>query len=110
MAEVGITAPVVGMDQNMMGYIDRLIVTDSTITAVDFKSNAGIPDTIQQTPKGILAQQGAYLMALKQIYPDHDIDIAILWTRTGQIMSIPHNIAMNAFETSLHLDDSGERS
>ena len=110
MAEVGITAPVVGTDQNMMGYIDRLIITDSTITAVDFKSNAGIPDTIQHTPKGILAQQGAYLMALKQIYPDHHIDIAVLWTRTGQIMSIPHNIAMNALETSLHLDDPVDHS
>ncbi len=109
-AEVGITAPVVGTGQNMMGYIDRLIATDSTVLAVDFKSNAGIPDSVQQTPKGILAQQGAYLMALKQIYPDQQIDIAILWTRTGQIMSIPHNIAMNAFETSLHLDDSVDHS
>ena len=110
MAEVGITAPIVGSDQKMMGYIDRLIVTDSTITAVDFKSNAGIPDTVQQIPTGILAQQGAYLAALKLIYPDHHIDIAVLWTRTGQIMTIPHNIAMNALEASLHLDDSPERS
>ncbi len=110
LAEVGITAPLSENGSNMMGYIDRLIVDDSTVLAIDFKSNAGIPDTIEQTPKGILAQQGAYLSALKQIYPDHHIDIAILWTRTGQIMSIPHNIAMIALEASLHLDDSGERS
>ena len=110
MAEVGITAPFVRSVGNMMGYIDRLVITDSNVLAVDFKSNAGIPDTIEQTPAGILAQQGAYLMALKQIYPNHHIDIAILWTRTGQIMTIPHNIAMNAFETSLHLDDPHDHS
>jgi ATP-dependent helicase/nuclease subunit A len=110
MTEVGITAPVVGTGENMMGYIDRLIITDSIVLAVDFKSNAGIPDTIEQTPAGILAQQGAYLMALEQIYPDHHIDIAILWTRTGQIMSIPHNIAMNALQASLHLDDPRDHS
>jgi ATP-dependent helicase/nuclease subunit A len=110
MAEVGITAPLGKGGDNMMGYIDRLIVTDSKITALDFKSNAGIPDDVEHIPAGILAQQGAYLAALNLIYPDHVIEIAILWTRTGQIMSIPHNIAMNALETSLHLDDSGEGS
>lgn len=110
MAEVGITAPLAPLGRDMMGYIDRLVVTDSTVLAVDFKSNAGIPATVQQTPKGILAQQGAYLLALQQIYPDHVIDIAVLWTRTGEIMSIPHNIAIDALNAPQHLDDMADHS
>jgi ATP-dependent helicase/nuclease subunit A len=110
MAEVGITAPLEPLGRDMMGYIDRLIISDSTVLVVDFKSNVGIPATVQQTPKGILAQQGAYLLALQQIYPDHVIDIAVLWTRTGEIMSIPHNIAIDALNVPQHLDDSGDHS
>tara|TARA_R110002096_G_scaffold46032_8_gene123103 strand:+ start:6334 stop:9687 length:3354 start_codon:yes stop_codon:yes gene_type:complete len=109
-AEVGITAPLEPLGRDILGYIDRLIVTGSTILAVDFKSNTGVPGTIEQTPKGILAQQGAYLLALQQIYPDHVIDIAILWTRTGQIMSIPHNIAIDALNVPQHLDDLVDHS
>jgi len=105
LAEVGITSPLAPIGKNMMGYIDRLIISEDTVLAVDFKSNAGIPDSIEKTPKGILAQQAAYLLGLQQIYPDHAIEIAILWTRTGRIMTIPHNIAIKALDASQHLDD-----
>ncbi len=30
--------------------------------------------------------------------------------KTGEIMKIPHNIAINTLEASLHLDDSIDRS
>lgn len=109
-AEVGITAWIEQLGHTIYGFIDRLVVTDTAVLALDFKSNAGIPKSADQTPSGILAQQAAYLLALQQIYPNHSIDIAVLWTRTGQIMSIPHNIAISALIASQHLDDSGDHS
>lgn len=106
--EVAITATISQLgNQTITGFIDRLVVTDDKIIAVDYKSNAGIPNTAEQIPDGILAQQAAYLLALQQIYPNHAIEIAILWTGNGKIMSIPHKIAIDALNHPQHLDDSG---
>lgn len=110
LAEVGITAYISQLDNNIVGYIDRLIIRDTTILAVDFKSNAGVPLSVEETPIGILAQQAAYFLALEQIYPNHSINMAILWTRTGEIMAIPNNIAIKALKSIQELDDSSDRS
>jgi ATP-dependent helicase/nuclease subunit A len=110
LAEVGITAYISQLNNNIVGYIDRLVISDTTILAVDFKSNAGVPFSVEQTPIGILAQQAAYFLALEQIYPNHSINIAILWTRTGEIMAIPNNIAINALKSTQELDDSSDHS
>ena len=110
LSEVGITSHISQINNDILGYIDRLIIGENTITAIDFKSNEGIPNSAEEIPKGILAQQAVYLLALQKIYPKLSIEIAILWTKTGEIMKIPHNIAINTLEASLHLDDSIDRS
>ena len=68
--------------------------------AVDFKTNATVPDTPAEVPAGLLAQMGAYAVALAQIYPDRRIDLAILWTRTATLMDLPHDIVMAAMHTT----------
>ncbi len=94
-------APVTGKipelgDHVINGIIDRLIIDDTTVTAIDFKSNAAVPATPETIPEGILRQLGAYLALLDQIYPEKRIEIAILWTTTAQIMSVPHDIVREA--------------
>ena len=89
-AEVGITATLPELDgARIHGTIDRLIITDGQILAVDFKSNRLVPKDSSQTPEGLLRQMGAYAAALAQIYPDHVIETAILWTRTATLMRLP---------------------
>ena len=80
----------------MQGTIDRLIVGPSRILAIDFKSNAVVPDRPDMVPDGILRQMGAYAAMLAQIYPEHEIDTAIVWTRTAQLMALPPNIVRAA--------------
>jgi ATP-dependent helicase/nuclease subunit A len=46
---------------------------------------------------GLLAQMGAYLIALQQIYPKHKVEIAILWTRTATLMPLDHDMMRQAF-------------
>ena len=72
--------------------------------AVDFKTNATVPPTPEATPEGLLRQMFAYAHALKQIFPDHQIDTAILWTRTATFMSLPQDIVMSAGSRTPHLD------
>ena len=90
------------------GIIDRLIVAQDHILAVDFKTNATVPTTPEQTPLGLLRQMGAYAHALAQIYPNHRIDTAILWTRTATLMPLPHDLVTNALQSGGYLDDLQE--
>ncbi|MDP5219484.1 double-strand break repair helicase AddA [Ruegeria sp. 2205SS24-7] len=90
LAEVGITAPMNG--HRIRGIIDRLIITPDHVQAIDFKSNATVPETPEACPEGLLRQMGAYVCALEQVYPGRRIEAAILWTRTGSLMSLPHDL------------------
>ena len=83
LAEVPISAnlPELGNDR-LHGIIDRLIVTDTDVIAVDYKSNRLVPQTPDQTPDGLVRQLAAYRDALKQIYPTHRIRTLLLWTKT----------------------------
>ncbi|MDP1578285.1 MAG: PD-(D/E)XK nuclease family protein, partial [Cypionkella sp.] len=82
----------------MLGTIDRLLIARDHILAVDFKSNHRTPATAAQTPEGILRQMAAYAEALRQIYPNHRIDTAILWTRTATLMPLPPDIVRAALQ------------
>ncbi|WP_341367764.1 double-strand break repair helicase AddA [Yoonia sp. BS5-3] len=88
LCEVDITADIIGLGR-MHGTIDRLIVQDDEVLAIDFKSNRLVPDNPANVPVGLLNQMAAYDAALRQIYPNHRIQTAILWTATAKLMLIP---------------------
>ncbi len=94
LAEVTVTAPL--GRRRMHGVIDRLIVTDGTVLAVDFKTNATVPRHPAECPEGLLRQMGAYVHGLSQIYPGQKIQSAILWTRTAELMLLPHDLVSGA--------------
>ncbi len=108
LAEVPVSAPI--GSQRMHGTIDRLIITDTHVLAVDFKTNRVVPVSAQQCPEGILRQMGAYAHMLAQIYPDHTVNTAILWTATRQLMVLDHDIVTAALIRSQHLDGEGRAS
>jgi ATP-dependent helicase/nuclease subunit A len=100
LAEVAVSAAIPEMDGQVMdGIIDRLVVTPERVLIVDFKTNFVVPKTPEQTPDGILRQLGAYLSAVKQIYPDHRVEVAVLWTAKRELMTINHDIVMHTLQT-----------
>ena len=80
------------------GVIDRLIVTDTEIIAVDFKSNRTVPASADMVPDGLLRQMGAYAAALAQIWPDRTITTGLFWTRDATYMRLPHALVMQALD------------
>ena len=108
LAEVPVTAEIRG--RRFHGTIDRLIVGPDTVRSIDFKTNATVPDTPESCPEGLLRQMGAYAEMLGQIYPDHRIETAILWTRTATLMSFPHDLVSDALGRAPSLDDTALRS
>ncbi|EIE50110.1 UvrD/REP helicase [Citreicella sp. 357] len=95
LAEVPFSADLPGLGR-VHGIIDRLVVTDDVVTAVDFKSNRSVPDSPEDTPDGILRQMGAYRAALAQIWPGRRIETAILWTATQNYVVLPHDVVSHA--------------
>ncbi|WP_414898967.1 double-strand break repair helicase AddA [Rhodovulum sp. YEN HP10] len=94
LAEVPLTAPL--GPGRLSGTVDRLILAPGRVTAVDFKTNAIVPDRPEDTPEGILRQLGAYAVALALIYPGREVGTAVLWTRTGRLMTIPRELGRAA--------------
>lgn len=97
LAEVEISANLPALSGDRIhGAIDRLLVSDTEILAVDFKSNRAVPTTAQDVPLGLLRQMAAYRDALSQIYPDRQIKTALLWTKTADLMPLPDDLLTEA--------------
>lgn len=94
----------------LLGTIDRLILSETTAWVIDFKSNQTVPKTPENIPLGILRQMAAYYHMIVSIYPEKQIALSILWTRTGQLMTIPHEIVKVLLQSPLHLDQEDPRS
>ncbi|MFV2003330.1 MAG: 3'-5' exonuclease, partial [Paracoccaceae bacterium] len=106
MCEVEITAEINQLDgARIRGAIDRLILSGDRVLAIDYKSNKIVPPVARDVPAGILRQMGAYLAALKSVYPGRKIDLSILWTADHTLMPLPHDIVMDALSAPPHLDD-----
>ena len=71
--------PVVGRigDRVISGVVDRLVVTETEVLVVDYKTNRRPPDTI---PDIYIRQMAAYRLALACIYPGHSVRCALVWT------------------------------
>ena len=94
LAEVEVAGDLPGLGP-ALGTIDRLVVGDR-ILAVDYKSNAAIPDRPEDVPEGLLRQLGAYAALLAPAFPGRPVDLAILWTRGPVLMPIPGPLAAEA--------------
>lgn len=70
------------------GQIDRLVVTDSEVLIVDFKTNRPPPTEVKDVPGVYTRQMDAYRRALQLIYPEKKIRTALLWTMGARLMEV----------------------
>jgi ATP-dependent helicase/nuclease subunit A len=96
LAEVELCADSVALGVPLLGAIDRLIVGEAQVLAVDFKTNAEVPSSAEGVPEGILRQMGAYAEMLGAIYPGREIATAVLWSRNATLMPLPHDLVSEA--------------
>jgi ATP-dependent helicase/nuclease subunit A len=90
LAEVPVTAVMGGTV--LSGQIDRLAVTGAQVLVVDYKTTARPPAAPSEVADVYLRQMAAYRLALRQIYPDHQIVCALLWTATPVLMPLPDDL------------------
>lgn len=90
LAEVPLTALVEG--RMITGTIDRLVITDDAIRAIDFKTTRRPPDTLDAVPTATLRQMAAYAAALGAIYPGRRVETAVLYTETPRLFALPADL------------------
>ena len=71
------------------GQIDRLVVSESEVLIVDFKTNHAPPSLPAEAPKGYVRQLALYRAVLGKLYPQLPVRAALLWTETPELMEIP---------------------
>ncbi|MGZ9809156.1 double-strand break repair helicase AddA [Pseudoroseicyclus sp. H15] len=97
LAEVELTAaPPAFHGRRLFGAIDRLIVTEAEVHAIDFKTNRIVPERPAATPEGILRQMAAYGAMLREIYGTRPLRLSILWTANATLMDLPEQMLADA--------------
>ena len=96
------------------GQIDRLVVTESEVLIVDFKTNHAPPSQPAEAPRGYVRQLALYRAVLARLYPQRPVRAALLWTEIPELMEISAP-ALEAELASYHLgvtalDPAGSRS
>lgn len=86
MAEIPITALL--ENRLISGQIDRMLITDSDILIVDFKTNRPPPTQEKDVPAIYRSQLRAYRDTLARIYPNHNIRCFLLWTDGPHMMAV----------------------
>ena len=86
-AEVPLAGAVAG--RVVAAQVDRLLVTASDVTIVDYKTNRPPPRDVEAVPVVYLAQMAAYRALLGRIYPQHHIRCLLLWTDGPRLMTLP---------------------
>lgn len=74
-AEIPLAANINGY--RLEGIVDRLVVCENEVIAVDYKTNATIPETI---PVDYQKQMQFYKKALQEIFPKKEIKAVLIWT------------------------------
>ena len=91
-AEVAVAAELPPRDGGspvvISGQIDRLIVRESEIVAVDFKTGAFVPGRPELIPASFIGQMAAYRLVLTRLFPGRPVRVAILWTSAPRVMEI----------------------
>jgi len=82
--------PVAGLigGKAIAGVVDRLIVTETEVLIVDYKTNRRPPLGDEPIPSAYIHQMAAYRLALACIYPRHKVRCALVWTDGPQFVEL----------------------
>jgi ATP-dependent helicase/nuclease subunit A len=105
LAEVPLAATVEGVV--VAGTADRLLIEETRITVVDFKTTRRPPSSAASIPVATLRQMAAYVAALEVIYPGREVRAGVLYTHAPVLFDLPpatlaaHKNALQTAQQSL---------
>ncbi|WDI32585.1 double-strand break repair helicase AddA [Hyphococcus flavus] len=98
MAEVPIAGTLGAGDTalKISGQIDRLVVSESQVFVVDYKTNRPPPQVAAEIDPSYVAQMAAYRALVQEIYSGHEIICGLLWTYDARLMMVPKEMLDHA--------------
>jgi ATP-dependent helicase/nuclease subunit A len=71
------------------GKVDRLLVADSGVTIIDFKTGRRVPASAEAVEPYYLRQMAAYVAALEQVFPGRPVTAALLYSEAPKLITLP---------------------
>ena len=90
LAEVPLAAVVGG--RVVSGTVDRLVIGETRIRIVDFKTARRPPTSLAEVPAAYIRQMSAYVAALEAIHPGVPVEAALLYTHTPELFVLPADL------------------
>lgn len=91
------------------GTVDRLLVSDSEVLVVDFKTGRRVPADAAAIDPYYLRQMGAYVAALQRVFPGRPVRAALLYTEVPKLLPIPDAlVALHTPKAELSLNGAGD--
>ncbi len=97
----GLVEPPEARRFGLSGQIDRLLVTQTRVLVVDFKTNRPPPLSLETVPEGYLRQLAAYAHLLSRLYPGRQVECSLLWTDAPSLMAVPQEMLDRAWRAAL---------
>ncbi|SMQ85839.1 DNA helicase/exodeoxyribonuclease V, subunit A [Devosia lucknowensis] len=93
-AELGFRVPLKQQQELVWvsGRMDRVVVDDSGVLVVDYKSDAAVPAAPEAVARNYLTQLGLYALVAHQLFPGRSVRAAILWTELESLMILPDDL------------------
>ena len=79
-------------------FLDRLLVLETEVWVIDYKTSRTPPNDISQIPEIYLKQIAFYKSALSQIFEEKKIRAILLWTEGAKWMEIP-DVTLKKYKT-----------
>jgi ATP-dependent helicase/nuclease subunit A len=94
LAEVPVIGTVAGPDglDVISGQVDRIVIRDSGIMILDYKTSRPAPEFAQQVAPAYLRQMAAYRTILRELWPDRPVSCALLWTAVPSLMALDNRL------------------
>ena len=80
------------------GQMDRLVVTDTDVMVVDYKTNRPAPRHVEDVPEAYLRQMAAYRALLRTLWLRRKIRCALLWTDGPHLMHLADSLLDQALQ------------
>ena len=74
--------------QVVAGTVDRLLVTETMVRVIDYKTGMNVPASEAAIPAAHRRQMLAYTAALKAIFPGRTVEAALLYTSGPKMITL----------------------
>ncbi len=76
------------------GQVDRLLVTEHSVTIIDYKTGRRVPPDAAAVPPPHVAQMAGYVAAIGAVFPGRRIEAALLYTAGPSLVTLPAALLM----------------